>query len=40
MKEDAPEWLKAFVSELQLLKDTNTYRIVNTPSGRKVIASR
>jgi hypothetical protein len=40
MREDAPKWLKAFVSELQSLKDTNTYRIVDTPSKRKVIASR
>jgi hypothetical protein len=40
MRENDPEWLKVFVSELQSLKDTNTYRIVNTPSRRKVIASR
>jgi hypothetical protein len=40
MREDALKWLKAFVSELQSLKDTNTYRIVDTPNGRKVIVSR
>ena len=40
MKEDTPEWMKAFASELQSLKDTNTYRVVETPRGRKVIASR
>jgi hypothetical protein len=28
------------VSELQSLKDTNTYKIVNTLSKRKVIASK
>jgi hypothetical protein len=40
MREDAPKWLKAFLSELQSLKDTNTYRIVDTLSGKKVIPSR
>src|ERR1700761_2587921 len=40
MKEDAPEWQKAKLSELQSLKDTNTYAIVNSPEGRKIIRSR
>jgi hypothetical protein len=40
IKKDASKWLKAFVSELQSLKDTYTYRIVDTLSERKVIVSR
>jgi hypothetical protein len=40
IRENAPKWLKAFVSELQSLKDINTYRIVNTLNRRKVIISR
>jgi hypothetical protein len=39
-KEDAPEWRKAKLSELQSLKNTNTYAIVNCPKGRKIIRSR
>ena len=39
-KEDAPEWQKAKLSELQSLKSTNTYAIVNLPKGRKIIRSR
>jgi Reverse transcriptase (RNA-dependent DNA polymerase)/GAG-pre-integrase domain len=40
MKEDAPEWKKAIMAELQSLKETNTYRVVESPKGRKVISSR
>jgi hypothetical protein len=40
IKKDASKWLKAFVSELQSLKDTNTYRIVNTLNRKKVIISK
>ena len=40
IKEDAPEWKEAFISELQSVKDANMYKIVETPRGRKVIQSR
>ena len=40
MKEDAPKWKAAIRSELQSLKKTNTYEIVDTPRGRKVIRSK
>ena len=40
IKEDAPEWKKAIMAELQSLKETNTYRVVEPPKGRKVISSR
>ena len=40
MREDALEWKKAIYSELQSLKDTNTYKVVESPRGRKIIPSK
>jgi hypothetical protein len=40
MKEDAPEWKKAILSELESLKSTNTFSIVPIPLNRRVIRSR
>ena len=37
MKEDVPKWTEAIYSELQSLKDMNTYEVIDIPRGRKII---
>lgn len=42
LKEDAPNWMKAIVAELEALQKTGTYEIITgrPPSGRKIISSK
>jgi hypothetical protein len=40
MKEDAPEWKKAMLNELESLRSTNTFSIVPIPQDRRVIRCR
>ena len=40
MKEDVPKWTEAIYSELQSLKDMNTYEVIDIPRGRKIIQSK